>query len=91
MSTFVVVLDREGAAASSDVLARLREAYKDVHPYTPTCILVSADALTEDVAEAGGIKGDDRDGAATGAVFRINGYSGYTNRSLWEWIAKVGV
>ena len=62
-----------------------------VHDFVPTCILVSADVLTEDIAEAAGIKGDDRDTAATGAVFRINGYGGYTNRSLWEWIGKVGI
>ena len=26
---------------------------------------------------------------ATGAVFRIDNYSGYSARSLWEWLSKV--
>ena len=89
MVTFVIVMDSEGAAASSQVKTRLQEKFKHFHEFSPTSFLVADDVLTLDVAEAAGIKGENRQPGATGAIFKIAGYSGYTDRSLWEWLGKV--
>lgn len=90
MSTFVVILDREGAAVAPQVEERLKEAFPVVHAWLPTVFLVSSDGLTSEVAEAGGINGEGDEPRATGAVFRIDNYSGFSNRSLWEWLGKAG-
>ena len=87
MSVFVVVMDAEGSVAAPQVLERLREKFPEVHKYTSTCFLVSADSLTKEVAEAAGLRREN--GGFTGVVFRLDGYSGFTDTSLWEWISKV--
>ena len=89
MSVFAVILDREGAPEAEQVRARLEDKFELVYEYTPNVFMVSTDALTADVARAVGIKGKGAERVATGAVFRISGYSGYTDRSLWEWFEQV--
>ena len=90
MDAFIVVMDPEGADRSSSVKERLQERYDEFYEFSPTCFLVASDALTEDIAKAAGIKGEGGIESATGAVFKISGYSGFTSRSLWEWLSKVG-
>ena len=89
MSTFIVIMDPGGAARGPEVKSRLQEKFKEVYEFSPTAFLVAADTLTVEVARAGGIKGEGQMANATGAVFRIDNYSGYSDRSLWEWLAKV--
>ena len=87
MAIFVVILDAEGEEAAPKVKDRLRERFPSFYEYTPTCFMVSAETLAKEVAKAGGLHSKDLFGeGATGAVFRINGYGGYTDASLWEWI-----
>ena len=90
MDTFVIILDAEGVESRAAVEATLRDKYEQVYPFGPHAFLVASDDLTAIVAEEAGIKGDNRHPGATGAVFKISGYSGYTDRSLWEWLTKVG-
>ena len=69
---------------------RLKERYASVFKHTDTFFLVVGDAndVAENVAIAAGIKGDGR--RFNGVVFRLNGsYSGYTKRTLWEWLKDV--
>ena len=89
MSVFVVILDTEGGKAAAEVKSRLEQRFEFIHEYTPTCFLVADDVLTRDVAHVGGIRmGDLLDTeTVTGAVFRVNGWDGYTDQSLWEWLA----
>ena len=89
MSAFAVVLDQDGIRNADQVRARLTERYGAVYEYTPSIFMVSADALTADIAKAVGIKGEGAERVASGAVFRISGYSGYTDRALWEWFERV--
>jgi len=88
MSAFAVVLDRDGIQNIEQVRARLKEQYGNVYEYVPSVLMVSADALTADIARAAGIKTDDAERIASGAVFRISGYSGFTDRALWEWFGR---
>lgn len=75
---------------NDEVAARIEAEFRDVFGYTDTFWLVRCNAptLTGQVAEAAGIKGEERVREASGVVFRLGaGYSGYTNRTLWEWLA----
>lgn len=68
------------------------ETYKAVHKFTDTFYLVCTEdtVVTADIAEAVGLKGDDRIDESSGVVFKMNSaYSGYTQRSLWEWLESV--
>lgn len=83
---FAVVLDKPNA----DVEARIRKEYANIYRYTDLFYLVPVDASvqTRDVAVVAGIKGTNRD--ATGVVFKLNAaYSGYTSKTLWEWMSDV--
>ena len=85
MSIFVVALRQENAEVEKRIVDHYR-SYK----MSPTCILVASEDLSEEVATRIGIKGQARIETALGAVFRLNGaYSGFTKKSLWEWINKV--
>ena len=94
MARFVIVLDEGGAAEAAAVRARLRAAYGDVFDLSPSCMLVATDSVAKQVAIAGGIseqgllpiEEEDGSGSVSGAVFRINGYSGFADPSLWEWL-----
>ena len=72
-----------------EVEGRLAEAYQFHHKYTDTFYLICAgqSVITKDIAEAIGLKGEDRVEDSSGAVFKMNSaFSGYTQRSLWEWL-----
>ncbi len=74
---------------SAEVEARLSEAYAEHHKYTDTFYLVCTEpsAVTSDIAETVGLKGDNRVEDSSGVVFKMNSaFSGYTQRSLWEWL-----
>ena len=89
MGLFVIVLDEDGIRATDPVRDRLRNRFDDTYEISPFAFLVSSKELTKDVAATAGIRGDDRIEGATGAVFRLDSYSGFTNRAMWEWISKV--
>ena len=80
---YAVALDNPEPA----VEGRLKERYAKVFKQTDTLILVvgGTNDVSEDVAVVAGIKGEQRE--VGGVVFRLNGsYSGYTKRTLWEWL-----
>ena len=89
MDIFAVILDEAGVSASSSVKARLREKTKFFYEFSPSVFLVADDKLTENVSKAGGINEKEKEGVATGVVFKVSSYSGYTSGSLWEWLGKV--
>ena len=85
MSVFAIVLKEP----NEQVLERLEVEYPDNFRLGRTFALVRSDELTEKVAKKVGIKGKDRVPDVSGAVFMLRGtYSGYTVRSLWEWLEK---
>ena len=85
MSVFAMVL-RE---PNQQVLDRLDAEYPDNFQLSPTFAVVSSDELTQSVATKVGIKGENQVQGVSGAVFILQGaYSGYTDRSLWEWLRK---
>ena len=59
------------------------------YPISDTCYLVSSNEISEDIAIGIGLKGENRVSDALGIVFKLNGaYSGYSYKSVWEWIAQ---
>ena len=80
---YAVALDNPEPA----VEGRLKDRFAKVFKHTDALILVvgGVNDISEDVAVAAGIKGKQRE--VGGVVFRLNGgYSGYTRRTLWEWL-----
>ena len=80
---YAVALDSPEPA----VEGRLKERFTKVFKHTDTLLLVvgGVNDVSEDVAVAAGIKGEQR--ACNGVVFRLNGsYSGFTKGTLWEWL-----
>ena len=71
---------------SPQAAEHLQAAFADAYELVPdTVYLVRSDQLSTVVAQRAGIKSDNR--VARGAVFKLNhAYSGYTSRSLWEWL-----
>ena len=82
MNVFVVVF----TTASDEAAKRLRDEYPDAYELVPTtAYLVRSEELSSDVAAKVGIKSDPR--ITGGVVFKANhAYSGYTKRTLWEWL-----
>ncbi len=83
---YAIVLD----APEPEVEARLKQHYGNVFKHTDTFLLVvgNVNDVSEDIAVAAGIKGERR--RTSGVVFRLNGgYSGFTKRTLWEWLNDV--
>ena len=75
-----------------EVEKRLKEQYQTQYKYTDTFYLVALDqtVVTEEIAEAIGIKGENRVENSSGVVFKMNSaYSGFTSRTLWEWLETV--
>ena len=89
MDVFVVILDHKGVKAAKEVSARLQRALPELYEISEGVFVVAGDTLTETVAQAAGLKGEDRIAEATGAVFKVGPYAGYTNKSLWEWFGRV--
>jgi len=69
-------------------------AYPEAHQYNETVYLVTdASPITESVATGVGIKGDGRVEGSSGFVVKLGdapSYSGYTSRSLWDWLSAAG-
>ena len=73
-------------------VAKLIETnYPKYYEYSPTLYFVAADALAETVAAKVGIKGGGRVQEVSGFVIKLEefSYSGYTSRSLWDWLKSV--
>ncbi len=87
MSVYAIVL----LEPNSEVAGQIRKNFPGYYQYNPTLFLVEADTLAENVATSAGIKGDKRIQDASGFVIRLEefSYSGYTSRSLWEWLREV--
>lgn len=87
---FAVVLDDKGQQNVDAVGDRLSGEYGagNVFRYTDGVIYVAVPetATTETTANVAKIKGVSRD--TSGVVFKLNSaYSGYTDKSLWEWLS----
>lgn len=83
---FIVIVDDEASRAKA--YERIKAGFDTAYWYRDSAILVASErAVSKDVAETAGI-GDD---GLTGFVFRLgDGYTGYTARSLWEWLKDQG-
>ena len=84
MAVHMIVL-----TGQNDVLsARIQEKYPNSYEITQTCHLVHSEDISQKIAIAIGIKGENRIADAAGAVFRLNrgAYSGYADRAMWEWL-----
>ena len=82
MNAFMVVFTEPSAQAAEHLRGQFPECYELVEN---TVYLVRSEELSSDVAVKAGFKSDPR--ISTGAVFKMNhAYSGYTSRSLWEWL-----
>ena len=81
MTNYIVIFDKE----SDENRERVTRLYPDAYEHHPKIFFVRSNEVSEVIASKLRIKGDGRDIA--GAVFRISSaYSGYTSKSLWEWL-----
>ena len=87
MPVYAIALLEPNAA----VTCQIRKNYPEFYEYNPTLFLVETDTLAENVATSVGIKGENRVQDASGFVIKLEvfSYSGYTSRSLWEWLREV--
>lgn len=70
------------------VATRIAEKYPLHYEVNKTFFLVHSPEISEKVAIAAGIKGEDQVDDALGVVFKLNGaYAGYAPRSIWEWLS----
>ena len=78
---------------NSEVEERITTLYPRHFKYTDGVFLIAVDSsvLSRKIATELGIGGQSkRIEDASGAVFKLNSsYSGYTTRSLWEWLSSV--
>ncbi len=90
MHIYLIQLLTANAAVGERVQRSCPEAFK----YNDTTFLViDSSPITENIAIQVGIKGDDRVDDASGFVVKLGSppsYSGYTNRSLWDWLGAAG-
>ena len=85
MRVFAVALNEP----NPDIARRIEKEYPDHYRISETLCLVSEDVIAEDVAVSVGIKGGDRVEGASGVVFKLNNvYSGFSARSLWDWLSR---
>ena len=81
MADYIVIFDKE----SEENRRRVTELYPGAYEHNPQIFFVRSDEFSEIVASKLRIKGEGRN--TTGVVFKISSaYSGYTNKSLWEWL-----
>lgn len=87
MAIFAVVL----MEPDPQVAQLIKDRYPNHHRYNSTFYLISAEGIAQTVAENVGVKGDNRIEDASGFVIRLGAftYSGYTARSLWDWLTSV--
>ena len=83
MSEFIIVYT---STLSTAARQRLNAAYPAAYELVPkTVYLIRDSSLTGEIAVKVGIQ--NQEGVAQGAVFKLNhGCSGFTHRSLWEWL-----
>ena len=85
MNIYAIVLKR----SNPEVSKRIQDVYPDSYSLTDTFFLVQSKGIAKAVATSIGIKGDDKIEGASGVVFKLNrSYSGYTERSLWDWLEQ---
>ena len=71
----------------TNVIKRIEENYPNYYKLSDTAFLVSSDRLSQDIAENVGIKRENSSENSLGVVFRLSStFSGYFERSLWEWL-----
>ncbi|MCY4053930.1 MAG: hypothetical protein OXE98_08635 [Hyphomicrobiales bacterium] len=81
MANYIVIFDKK----SDENGRKVTELYPGAYKHDTQIFFVRSGEVSEVIASKLGIKGEDRDTA--GAVFKISSaYSGYTNKSLWEWL-----
>lgn len=81
MADYIVIFDKE----SDKNRQRVAEIDPNAYEHDPKIFFVRSDEVSQAVAVNLRIKGEDRD--TEGAVFKIgSAYSGYTSKSLWEWL-----
>ena len=73
----------------TNVIKRIEENYPNYYKLSDTAFLVSSDRLSQDIAENVGIKRENSAENSLGVVFRLSSaFSGYFERSLWEWLEQ---
>ena len=91
MTVFAVFLQENPIEVHSQISERIRSQYPGTTEHLKlwdNLYLVRSDSITDAVARAIGIKGDDAIENATGVVFKLNSaYAGFASRSIWEWLA----
>lgn len=87
MAIFAIILEEP----NTDVRGRIQAQYPGHFEYSQTFFLIESDKLSENIAVEVGIKGDSRFEKSSGFVLKLERYtySGYTTRSLWEWLGEV--
>lgn len=83
MTTFAVYL-RTG----SDLAAqRIQSEYPDDSlNLSHDLWLVSSEETSQEVAERLQIRSEERNPATSGIVFRVENWSGFADKSVWEWL-----
>ena len=85
MAVFAIVFKESSPQAQQ----RVQKAYPDCFQLSPTFTVVTTKDVSETVANRAGIQGDDRVEDVSGVVFKLRKtYSGYTTRTLWEWLEQ---
>ena len=84
-NSYIVIFDNE----SDENKRRVTDLDPSAYEHRSNIFFVRSDEVSDAIALKLRIKGEDRDIA--GAVFRIgSAYSGYTSKSLWEWLDADG-
>lgn len=90
MHVYVVLL----LSANQSVAEKIQSVYPQNFKYNDTTFFVADNRpVTENIAFDIGIKGENRIDDASGVVLKLGAspsYSGYTNRSLWDWLGAAG-
>ena len=77
-----MVLDHANEATAE----RIHENFPGSYQHSETLFLIADEGVTASVAKVIGLDGSNP--AITGAIFKLNSsYAGFTQRSLWEWLA----
>ena len=87
MAVHCIIIDDKSEDNIKAVRANLDTHYPVNYKYhsTDQVVFVSTSDTTKSVSEKAGFAGDN---PIAGAVFKMNsGYSGLTDRSIWEWLA----
>lgn len=79
MTTFIVVSNE----FSADLQQNIERSYPKNYRINPTTWLLSTEGVTADISKSLGIT-DGNVGSAV--VFRTDGYYGWNDKSLWEWL-----